>query len=113
MIIKFPHTISFPVTITKLLVSSNDPIERFKPLLYYTYKGTTTEILGYDEERTVEKEYVEQFDSPEDGTLARWLVAVGAVVESASVGLCEIEEKCSHDVQFAGLCAGCGEDMTM
>ena len=24
----------------------------------------------------------------------------------------EIEEPCSHDVQFGGMCANCGKDMT-
>jgi RNA polymerase II subunit A-like phosphatase len=28
------------------------------------------------------------------------------------VGIVEIEEPCTHEVQFAGLCAMCGKDMT-
>lgn len=29
-----------------------------------------------------------------------------------SVDLVEIEEPCRHDVQFGGMCANCGKDMT-
>lgn len=113
MIIKFPHTIPFPVTITELLVTPSDGVNRMQGILLYRFTGKFPVITGIDEVNMVEEERTEQFDSPEDGTLSRWLIRVGAVIESPSVGLCEIEEKCSHDVQFAGLCAECGEDMTM
>ena len=30
----------------------------------------------------------------------------------ASVDLAEIEEPCRHEIQFGGMCANCGKDMT-
>lgn len=113
MIIKFPPTLPFPVTITKLLKSPSDSVERLQPLLFYTYRAKVTEIPEPGEEVQVEREFTEQFDAPEEGSLVRWMVSVGAQVESAQVGICEIDEVCPHDVQFAGLCAACGKDMTM
>lgn len=32
---------------------------------------------------------------------------------ASSFDLVEIEEPCSHEVQFGGLCAACGLDMTL
>lgn len=32
--------------------------------------------------------------------------------DTGSVALVEIEEPCQHEVQFGGLCANCGKDMT-
>ena len=29
-----------------------------------------------------------------------------------SVDIVEIEEPCSHSIQFGGMCANCGKDMT-
>lgn len=29
-----------------------------------------------------------------------------------SVGLIEINEPCSHEIQFGGMCANCGKDMS-
>lgn len=29
-----------------------------------------------------------------------------------SLDVVEIEEPCAHDVQFGGMCANCGRDMT-
>ncbi|TGZ85596.1 hypothetical protein EX30DRAFT_368675 [Ascodesmis nigricans] len=103
MIIKFPRTLPFPVIITKLLKAPADDVERLQPLLYYTYRAKVTEMPEFGVEETVEREFTEQFDAPEEGTFVRWLVSVGAQVESSSVGICEVEEVCSHDVQFAGL----------
>ncbi|KAA8893966.1 hypothetical protein FN846DRAFT_787193 [Sphaerosporella brunnea] len=113
MIIKFPSSVRFPVTITELLKQPNDDVKRMDALLLYTYKTTVTEYPEYGVEKQVEKVLSSQFDAPISGKIAQWLVKEGTVVKDNSVPIIEIEEPCTHEVQFAGLCTVCGEDMTL
>ncbi|KAI5806303.1 hypothetical protein EDC01DRAFT_639501 [Geopyxis carbonaria] len=113
MIIKLPTSLRYPVTITKLLRHPDENVERHAPLLTYSYETTVTEYPEFGVEVRAKRELTEQFDAPVVGRMVRWMVAVGNVVESSSVGICELEEPCSHEVQFSGLCAMCGQDMTM
>ncbi|KAF8250198.1 hypothetical protein K440DRAFT_619671 [Wilcoxina mikolae CBS 423.85] len=113
MIIKLPKSVRFPITITELLRQPNNDVARLDPLLVYTYKTMIKEYPEYGVEVEVEKELSSQFDAPVAGKLAKWLVKPGTVVENNSVAIVEIEEPCTHEVQFAGLCTMCGEDMTL
>jgi len=136
MIIKLPSSVRFPITITELLKEANTEVARLEPLLVYTYKTKVTVYPEYGVELLVEKELSSQFDAPIGGKLARWVVTIGTVVENSrfvtwsagtgsrgsrrradraddSVPIVEIDEPCTHEVQFAGLCTMCGEDMTM
>ena len=38
--------------------------------------------------------------------------AFQSVLTVSSVEIAEIEEPCRHDVQFGGMCASCGKDLT-
>ena len=35
-----------------------------------------------------------------------------APLTDSSFNVAEIEEPCAHDLQFGGMCANCGKDMT-
>jgi hypothetical protein len=37
---------------------------------------------------------------------------IGFLCYSSSVDVVEVEEPCAHEVQFGGMCAECGKDMT-
>ena len=80
-------------------------------------------------ESQVERNFPTRFESTVEGKLMQWKIEKGAVVSSpqyaiilptrelhcantfCSVEMVEIEEPCSHSVQFGGLCANCGKDM--
>jgi RNA polymerase II subunit A-like phosphatase len=81
MIIKFPPSVRFPVTITELLKAPNDDVKRLEPILVYTYRTTVTEYPEYGVEKLVEKELSSQFDAPIAGKLLEWLVRPGDVVQ--------------------------------
>lgn len=102
----------YPITITALLKKPNDDIPRLSPLLIYKYKTIVTEYPEFGEEVQVEKEFSSQYDAPIEGKLERWFVEVGTVIQDCDVDILEIEEPCTHAVQFAGLCSMCGKDMT-
>ncbi|CUS09653.1 unnamed protein product [Tuber aestivum] len=113
MIVQLPRSVRYPVTITAFLKQPNDDIPRLEAVLLYTYMTTVTEYPEFGQERQVEKKLSAQFHAPVEGRLNRWLVEVGAVIEGPGVDIMEIEEPCSHEVQFAGLCSMCGQDMTL
>ncbi|RPA99239.1 hypothetical protein L873DRAFT_1789822 [Choiromyces venosus 120613-1] len=113
MIVQLPRSVRFPVTITAFLKRPNDEIPRLEAVLLYTYTTTVTEYPEFGEERQVEKKLSAQFHAPVEGRLHRWLVKVGTVIDGPGVNIMEIDEPCSHEVQFAGLCSMCGQDMTL
>ncbi|RAL60670.1 hypothetical protein DID88_009988 [Monilinia fructigena] len=52
-----------------------------------------------------------EWDSPSEGTVEKWLIKEGMTIERDTTVL-DVEESCSHAIQFAGLCGMCGKDMT-
>ncbi|KAL7268033.1 CTD phosphatase Fcp1 [Rhizina undulata] len=112
MIIQLPRSLRYPITIKKLLRKAEEDVPKLEPLLLYQYKTTRTEYPEYGEEVVVEVELLNQFECPVTGRLERWLVKEGQVIHSCEVDIAEIVEPCAHEMQFAGLCAQCGADMT-
>ncbi|KAL8973260.1 MAG: hypothetical protein Q9183_000060 [Haloplaca sp. 2 TL-2023] len=112
MQLQSPRGLHYPITVTKLLKEPNDNVERFAPLFSYSYKTTVTEGNKFGDEFQVEKIFPTNFESSVNGMLQKWSIQAGAVIAHQGVDLVEIEESCSHDVQFGGMCVKCGLDMT-
>lgn len=119
----------YPITVTDLLKRPDDNVERFEPLFDYFYKTTVTEGDDLGNERQVDKSFPARYESSVDGKLLRWKIQKGAVITHSKYGHChfmnipcthpglsveiaEIDEPCDHSVQFGGMCANCGKDMT-
>ncbi|KAL2751854.1 hypothetical protein ACRALDRAFT_2114708 [Sodiomyces alcalophilus JCM 7366] len=102
----------YPITITKLLKSPGEPIQRQESVLEYSFKwmkevGDHVSGSTWQEEQTT----VATWDSPVDGTLKSWHLREGDPVHR-DMPCMVVEEACSHEIQFHGLCAVCGKDMT-
>ncbi|KAH0558395.1 hypothetical protein GP486_004948 [Trichoglossum hirsutum] len=106
-----PKSLHYPITVTELLQQPNDNVERFAPLFSYFYQTTVTEGNRFGEEHQVERKFPTVFESPVEGILTAWKISKGMMIQS-SIDVAEIEEPCSHSVQFGGLCSLCGKDMT-
>lgn len=61
----------------------------------------------WEEERVT----IADWDSPVDGKIQRWHIREGQVIASDCPCIV-VQETCSHEIQFQGLCAICGKDMT-
>lgn len=103
--------LKYPITINKLLKRPGDEIEKQQPILEYKFNWTTTVTDEYGEDEELPQTTIVGWDSPAEGTLTKWKIREGQVIER-DLQFVEIEETCSHSVQFAGLCAMCGKDMT-
>ncbi|OTB12470.1 hypothetical protein K445DRAFT_66178 [Daldinia sp. EC12] len=101
----------YPITISKFLKNHGDDVSKQEPILRYTFKYTRS--IGdpsRNEEHEIEETGVADWDSPAEGKIKQWRVKIGEVIRGDQ-DLVTIEESCSHEVQYAGLCAICGKDM--
>ncbi|XXH01040.1 condensin complex non-SMC subunit Cnd1 [Hypoxylon texense] len=101
----------YPITILDFLKSPGEDVVKRKPILRFTYKFKRK--IGdpsRDEEHEIEETGVAEWDCPAEGTLKEWRVKLGQTLERDQ-DLVVIEETCSHEIQYAGLCAICGKDM--
>lgn len=112
MKITSPPNLHYPISIGELARKAGDKVKRSDPLFTYLYETTVEEGNKWGETFQVKKKFPVRFESSLDGIVEKWFVKTGTVVERAGVVLLEIEEPCTHETQFGGLCAICGEDMT-
>ncbi|EFX03725.1 RNA polymerase 2 ctd phosphatase [Grosmannia clavigera kw1407] len=104
--------LKYPITITRLYKNPGDSIRRQEPILQYSFEYTME--LPNDREtlqlQTKTLKNITDWNAPEDGKLLSWQVRVGDVV-SRDRPCATVEEACTHEIQFQGLCALCGKDM--
>ena len=107
-----PASLLYPVTVTKLLRQPGDDIEENAALFTYEYKTVTTEWDDVKKETTkkVERLYA-NFESELEGNIKSLEIKKGQVI-TGKTGVAEIEEACKHEIQYGGICANCGKDMT-
>ncbi|PKS12330.1 hypothetical protein jhhlp_001630 [Lomentospora prolificans] len=102
----------YPITITKFLKSPGDEVKKREAVFEYKFKWTKEVGDSFrGESREEEQVTLVSWEAPADGKLTEWRIREGETIEKD--GPCMvIEESCSHEVQFQGLCAICGKDMT-
>ncbi|OIW26228.1 hypothetical protein CONLIGDRAFT_580853 [Coniochaeta ligniaria NRRL 30616] len=110
--ISLGHRLRYPITIVKIIKSPGDEIKKQDPLMQYSFKWMETvgdHIRGdtWQEERVT----IADWDSPVDGEIRQWRIKEGEVI-TADCPCLVVQETCSHEIQFQGLCAICGKDMT-
>lgn len=83
MLLQFPRSLHYPITITALLKTPGDEVQKFTPLVQYKYLTFVMEDDDMTREPVrVEKWFPAMWESPITGTLKRWMIEVGSVVES-------------------------------
>ena len=112
MLIVSPPNLHYPLTIKKLLVQTDESVRRNDKIFTYEYAWQTVQQDQDGEDFEVVKILTTDFECETKGKITAWKVAAGDEIEKADVALLEIEEPCRHEVQYAGMCTICGEDMT-
>lgn len=107
-----PDSLLYPITVTKLLRQPGDDIEQNAPLFTYEYK-TVTQEWDERERKNVERvdSWFVNFESEYEGSIAKLEVKKGQVI-TGRTAVAEIDEACKHEIQYGGICANCGKDMT-
>ncbi|GAA5944378.1 uncharacterized protein JCM15063_000934, partial [Sporobolomyces koalae] len=101
-----PSTLPFPLTIHRLHAREHDTIRKLQSMLTYSFIP-----LQPDEDGKRER-VVESWDSPVEGQLVRWDIHEGQLLHDPATPIVHIREPCTHDVQWDGMCAVCGKDLT-
>ncbi|KAF2083771.1 hypothetical protein K490DRAFT_76300 [Saccharata proteae CBS 121410] len=112
MLLKSPTSFHYPITIKKILRNEGDKIPKFTPLFTYVYTTKVTEHDIWREEKIVTKEMPAELKAEKEGTLTKWSVEEGMTLHRPGIPLVEISEECAHEVQWGGMCANCGKDMS-
>lgn len=107
-----PHSLYYPITITSLSKQPGDQIEKFNKLLEYKFQTAVWEDDDFGNPEKVMKWFIGTWESPLAGELKQWYAKVGDVIQGPGFDIVQIEEPCAHAVQFGGLCAICGLDLT-
>ena len=108
-----PRTLHYPITVTKLLYKAADNVAQNAPIFDYKFKSKVIE--GSEDDKTgklVERTWPATFENHVEGTLTTWYITEGQVITRPGTAVAEVEEPCKHEVQFGGMCAECGKDMT-
>jgi RNA polymerase II subunit A-like phosphatase len=111
MLLRLPASLHYPITVTSLLKQPGDTVERDEALFWYVYETTVPEGDGLGNIVEVKRRYPTRFESTVDGEIVKWEIQKGDVIDEP-VNVVEIDEPCAHEIQFGGLCAECGKDMT-
>lgn len=128
MLLRLPSSLHYPITVTSLLKQPGDEVERDEAIFWYVYQTTVTEGDGLGNKVDVKRSFPTRFESTVDGSIVQWKITKGDIIDepwvslrleitwrlltSSSVDIVEIDEPCAHEVQYGGLCAECGKDMT-
>ncbi|KAF4554617.1 putative NLI interacting factor-like phosphatase 1 [Elsinoe fawcettii] len=108
-----PSSLHYPITVTRLRCQQDEEVTQGAPLFDYRYETTVIEGTEDNPEgEPVKRTFYSTYESDQEGTLQRWLVAQGTIISRAGIPIADVEEVCRHEVQFQGMCANCGKDMT-
>src|ERR1700748_2634777 len=108
MIINAGHSLHYPIRVRKLLKRPGDDVERSTPLFEYEY---STLVAEGREMKEIPRKYIAEFQSEGEGSLVKWTIVEGQTINAPGVALVEINEPCTHEVQYNGMCVNCGKDM--
>ena len=112
MLITSTTELHYPITVVTIRKQLNDFVERQDPLFEYSYRTKVKEEDDFGNIEEVDKSFYATFECSVEGWLRTWAIDKGTVVTGPSSALAEVEEKCLHSIQYGGMCAICGKDMT-
>ena len=81
MKISSPPGLHYPITVQELHQQQHADVQRSDRLFTYYYESTVTEGDKWGGERTVKKRFPSRFDASTEGTITRWFIDAGAVIQ--------------------------------
>ncbi|ORY84466.1 hypothetical protein BCR37DRAFT_345495, partial [Protomyces lactucae-debilis] len=105
-------SLRYPLTVLSIDAPFGAAIRKFQPVFTFQFTGTAVESQDDGTDKEVPRIFVESFDSPIDGEALEWFIEQGDIIRSARDKLFSVIEPCVHQVQYRGMCANCGKDLT-
>jgi RNA polymerase II subunit A-like phosphatase len=118
--LKLPRSTPFPVKISSIAIREGDSISKHDLILRYSYwefqdvpaQDNANDSDDQDSLPAAKKVRVDlagSFDSPIDGIVSNVKTKIGEEILSCDQIIAEIQEPCTHSIQYSGLCALCGK----
>lgn len=85
MLLRLPHGLHYPITVTSLLKQPGDSVERDDALFWYVYQTTVTEGDGLGNKYEVQRTFPTKFESSVDGEIVLWKIGKGDVIDGPYV----------------------------
>ncbi|KAF2862268.1 hypothetical protein K470DRAFT_281109 [Piedraia hortae CBS 480.64] len=104
-----PNSLAYPITVTTVRCRPHDQVAPGYAMFVYKYRTTQTVHNEDGEEKP--QELFAEFQSEAEGKVMELAVRVGQTLTKPTF-VADIQEPCKHDIQFGGMCADCGRDMT-
>lgn len=106
-------SLKYPLTISKIYVAEKSKISKGEAVFQYTleYDYETGNPLKTETIKTEKRKLIADYASLNDATIESLNITEGMVLEKDIIWA-DVEEECSHEVQFQGLCVECGKDMS-
>lgn len=76
-----PPNLRYPVTVTRLELARDAPVEQAAVLFHYTYETWVEEAIdrsGNTEKR--KQTFPAKFSSPNEGTVEKWYISPGTII---------------------------------
>lgn len=81
MQLRLPPSLHYPITVTSLLKKEGDTVERDEAIFWYIYQTTVEEGDGLGNQVMVQRKFPTRFESTVDGTVVKWNIAKGDVID--------------------------------
>jgi RNA polymerase II subunit A-like phosphatase len=81
MQLRLPPSLHYPITVTSLLKQEGDTVERDEAIFWYIYQTTVEEGDGLGNQVLVKRKFPTRFESPVDGTVVKWNIAKGDIID--------------------------------
>lgn len=81
MQLRLPPSLHYPITVTSLLKKEGDTVGRDEAIFWYSYQTAVEEGDGLGNTVVVTRNFPTRFESPVDGTVLKWSIAKGDVIE--------------------------------
>lgn len=105
-----PASVPFPVKVTAVQSKIGSSVRKHDTLLKYSYWDYQDDPNSKDPNPPkIRVERIGTFESPVEGEVVAFNVHINDEITHADVEICQIQEACSHTVQYGGLCALCGK----
>lgn len=82
MLLKLSTSLHYPITVTELLKQPGDAVSQGESIFAYFYRTTVTEGDGLGNKHDVLRTFPTRFEAAVDGTLVRWKIRSGDVIDS-------------------------------
>lgn len=113
-----PKSIPFPVKISSISIKEGETVSKHQVILKYTYWGFEDVSKDPNDEEDDKKapkktrvDLVGSFESPINGIVNSIKIKEGEEILSCDQVIAQIEEPCTHAIQYSGLCALCGKSL--